>query len=241
MFWELRREPLVETEEAGDAFDGRFVLHRHHDAEGPHLDLRLEHEGCCLGWRIDGVTLEEPRWAAEKPPQPQAWLDSDGEAVREDAGLYRWLERTDGMMSLEIHGRDGVFRVTAERRDGLPPETIRAVGEALREHGFEAGDAAALVMDGAEARKRALNRLCGLGRELDGTAFDEALWRRALEGAPLEDLHGHLRTYETRFDRKYPPRPVSRPEPLPEEEGEATRDGKALRIACGGGFPLSRE
>ena len=234
MFWELRREPLEEGGESPCEPGGRFVLHRHRDEAGPHLDLRLEHEGCCLGWRIDGESLDEPRWAAEKPPHPLEWLEGDGEALREDEGWYRWTERTGERMTLELHGRGGACRVVAERREGLPAETVRAVMEALREHGHGGDDAAALIADGVMARRRALSRLCGLGRELDGAAFDEGLWRKALTGASLEDIHGHLRSFEARFDHKYPPQPTSRPEPLPEEE-ESLRGGKALRIACGEG------
>lgn len=43
MFWRLVCQKGVE---AGDTVlervDGRFVLHRHHDEAGPHLDMRLE-------------------------------------------------------------------------------------------------------------------------------------------------------------------------------------------------------
>jgi hypothetical protein len=33
-----------------------------------------------------------------------------------------------------------------------------------------------------------------------------------------------LRAYEVRFDAKYPPAPISRPEPLPEEDTGARHD-----------------
>jgi len=41
---------------------------------------------------------------------------------------------------------------------------------------------------------------------------------RTLEALTLDELTAHLRTYEVRFDHKYPPSPTSYPEALPESE-----------------------
>jgi hypothetical protein len=73
------------------------------------------------------------------------------------------------------------------------------------------------MRDGALARQRAIERFCGLGRELDAEAFDPAVWRKTLAGLTLEEIQAHLRTYEVRFDRVYPPAPVSRPERLADD------------------------
>ena len=75
--------------------------------------------------------------------------------------------------------------------------------------------------DGVTARRRALERFCGLGRELDGSAFDEAVWRRTLESLSLDEITRHLRAYEVRFDHKFPPSPTSYPETLPDSESGA--------------------
>jgi hypothetical protein len=101
-----------------------------------------------------------------------------------------------------------------------------------RRNAFES-DAAQLVLDGIAARDRATARLCGLGRELDGGAFDESAWRKSLRGLSLDEIHAQLRAFEVRFDAKYPPAPVSRPERLP-EDGEANRLDVARAIAAGG-------
>lgn len=77
---------------------------------------------------------------------------------------------------------------------------------------MEPSRAGALIADGATARLRATERLCGLGRELDGDAFDDAVWRKTLSSLTLEEIHGQLRSFEVRFDLKYPPMPVSRPD-----------------------------
>ncbi|MCL4695239.1 MAG: hypothetical protein KJ060_22340, partial [Candidatus Hydrogenedentes bacterium] len=64
--------------------------------------------------------------------------------------------------------------------------------------------------------------------ELDGPSFDDTLWRRTLAQLSLDEIHVHLRAYETRFDQKYPPAPVSRPEPL--HEGGSQDPSRAMNI-----------
>ncbi|HNR29713.1 MAG TPA: hypothetical protein PKI11_02390 [Candidatus Hydrogenedentes bacterium] len=224
MFWNLECEQTDAVDLAPEQFAGRFVLHRHHDEEGPHLDLRLEQDGYLLGWRIDGAALDGDCTAREKAPHPVSWLDRDGDAVREDAGLYAWIERNaeGGRVILRGTTGDRVVRVT--RVAGLPAAAERAVCEALRESGLSADAAGRLIRDGVTARRRAVARFRGLGRELDGNVFDEAVWRRTLDGCSLDEIHAHLRAYEFRFDEKYPPQPVSRPAPLDEETAAGARD-----------------
>jgi hypothetical protein len=224
MHWELHIEPV---EDPGDAArDGRFVAHRHDDALGPHVDLRVEHGDFLMGWRVDGTALVAGAWATEKGPHPLAWLASGGDRI--DAGSYRWEERTATRRVLLLDGRDGCRRVRFEARADLTPVETRALAECLAETGTPASAAPALLRDGLEARSRAVARLCGLGVELDGTAFDAAAWRRMLGGLPLDEIHGHLRAFESRFDAKYPPEPVSQPEPLP--DATDTREPRAWGI-----------
>lgn len=233
MYWTLafeREEPGVAVD--GSTVDGRFVLHRHRDSLGPHFDLRLEQGGALAGWRIDGDSLEGPLWASEKASHPLRWLDVDGDAIREDVGGYCWLSRGRDSVSLRLMGEGGSWLVTAERSAGLSPSAVRAVSEALAPDGFGDCDAAQLVSDGVVARQRAVERLCGLGRELDGAAFDEGVWRQVLRGLSLEDIHGQLRAFEVRFDVKYPPSPVSFPERLGGDES-VDRAEAALAIARG--------
>jgi hypothetical protein len=87
MYWklsEMRREPSDGAPPVGEK---RFVLHRHVDADGPHLDLRLEAGNCLLGWRIAGEELNPGCWASEKAPHPKSWLDED----RTRSGNWRAL------------------------------------------------------------------------------------------------------------------------------------------------------
>ncbi len=225
MYWKITREAGAEGVKAGPP-TGRFVLHRHRDAEGPHLDLRLESDGFLLGWRIEGGGLEEERWAEAKGPHPLAWLDDDRDAVRVDAGTYYWLEGRPGQQRFLLLGAERQV-VCVEREPGLPLGVVRSVCAALDAAGVESGQAARLVRDGIEARRRAIERFCGLGRELDGDTFDESVWRKALDGLSLDEVHGQLRAFEVRFDQKYPPEPVSQPEALDAEE----RADVALAIA----------
>ena len=67
MYWIVGLES-AEERAVPDEAHGRFVLHRHHDEGGAHLDLRLEQDGYLMGWRIDGISLEGAPWATEKAP-----------------------------------------------------------------------------------------------------------------------------------------------------------------------------
>jgi hypothetical protein len=230
MYWKLSRVERGDAPESADLpAEGRFVLHRHQDTQGPHLDLRLEQAGYLAGWRIVGTALEEGAWATEKMPHPLYWLDRDGEAVREDAGVYVWHSREADGAELELRGGSGALRLRLEAAPGLPVESVQAIRNTLTEHGIAPEGAAALVTDGVTARQRAIERLCGLGRELEGAAFPEDFWRQTLRGLCLRDIHRQLETFEGRFDAKYPPQPVSRMETLPEEKGAADC-GRALNI-----------
>ncbi len=233
MYWALNIERIeLGADEEHSGADGRFVLHRHRDAIGPHFDLRLEQGGVLVGWRIDGESLDGSLWATEKNSHPVRWLDVDGDAIREDAGAYSWVSRDRETATLRLAGKDGSYLVHARRVVGLSPAAVRSVSEALGAAGFQDADAAQLVADGIVARQRAIERLCGLGRELDGAAFDEHVWRQLSRGLSLEEIHTQLRAYEVRFDMKYPPSPVSRPEKLEVDETQDRAD-LALAIARG--------
>ncbi len=233
MYWTLTLERQDSASDVdGGVADGRFVLHRHRDSIGPHFDLRLEQGGALVGWRIDGESLDGSLWASEKASHPVRWLDVDGDAVREDAGSFRWVSRDHDGVSLRLVGEDGVWLVRGERVAGLSPGAVRSVAEVLGASGFSDCEAARLVADGVAARRRAVERVCGRARELDGSAFDEGIWRQVSRGLSLEEIHGQLRAYEVRFDVKYPPSPVSRPEVLDEDESGG-RAELALAIARG--------
>ena len=73
MFWKViceERGAVPDVEQS----NGRFVLHRHVDAMGPHLDLRLEQDGYLVGWRIEGDSLDGEPWATRKSPHRVSWL-----------------------------------------------------------------------------------------------------------------------------------------------------------------------
>lgn len=220
MYWKLTCEP---ADQAADIHhDGRFVLHRHVDQAGAHLDLRIEHGESLQGWRIDGLDLESGAWATDKGSHPCEWLSQDGDAIREDEGTYQWLERTPQSCRLVLRGRDGEREIRLVRTEGLAPSCVRDLRDVLDRLGRNASDAARLVADGVIARQRAIARLCGLGRELDGDTFNEDLWRRTLDSLTLDEIHAQLRGYEVRLDAKYPPDPISKPDPLPDEAPNRT-------------------
>lgn len=228
MYWKI----TFESEKASpdvERSDGRFVLHRHTDTGGAHLDLRLEEEACLVGWRIDGSDIGGERWATEKAPHPLWWLDRDGEAVRVDAGTYAWLERGEGRGRLMLKGQNGTQVLSVEREAELPLNVVCEIRSVLKQQNASIEEAGRLIADGITARRRAVERLCGLGRELDGTAFGDSAWRRMLGSLSLDEIQAQLRSFEVRFDQKYPPLPVSRPESL-EEARAGERSEAAMAI-----------
>lgn len=230
MFWKISSADANASDEAF-APAGRYVVHRHVDREGEHLDLRLEVDGHLRGWRIDAADLDDPAWATEKAPHPLRWLEDDGDAVRVDAGEYAWERQGLDGGALILRGADGSRRIVIERAPELPVADARAIAETLWDLAVTPSEAARLIEDGLTARNRAAERLCGLGRELDGDAFDEDVWRKTVEGLSLDEIHGQLRAFEVRFDAKYPPQPVSRP--AAEDDAAGERAGEALAIARG--------
>ncbi len=227
MLWLIREEAALEKLPDIEAAEGRFVLHRHSDEGGAHLDLRLEAGGHLGGWRIDGDALEGAAAACEKSPHPLAWLDHDGDAERIDAGRYVVLRNTPVERKILLMGETSQRLLTFIKDTSVTPRTMTRLREAADNAGCTLEALADLAADGVTARQRAIARLCGLGRELDGASFDEATTRRMLSGLRLDELHQQLRAYEVRFDQKYPPRPISQPEALDEETSGQQR---ALRI-----------
>jgi hypothetical protein len=251
MFWKITQldgtQPPAEFSPAG-----RFVLHRHTDAEGEHLDLRLEDEGCLRGWRVGSATLAAGAWATEKGPHSLGWLEDDfanreigvpggvpagarmgaawgvagGGMERVDAGDYaveRW-GRDGG--AIVLRGAAGTTRIELARVREPGVCVVQRIADALDEMNVEAAHAPGLIADGVAARSRAILRLCGLGRELDGEAFEEPVWRKTLNSLTLDEIHRQLRAFEVRFDRKYPPLAISRPETAGEAPG--TREAMAI-------------
>ena len=226
MLWRMTSEAI----ESGGEYEsaGRFVLQRHTDDSGPHLDLRLEHGAFLVGWRIEEGMDEGPSLATEKMPHPLRWLEEDGAVERIDAGAYAWVERGAQRRVLILQGTHGARRITAERIEGFDPGAAAALVETMDKARVPLERLPLLVEEGLTARRRAVARLIGLGRELDGDAFDADLTKRMLEGLTLNEVHAHLRAFEARFDARYPPRPVSQPE-CEETETDA-RAGEALAI-----------
>ena len=231
MLHRLRCE-RASAEGAKDDGEGRrFVLHRHHDGGGAHLDLRLEQGGYLMGFRVDGPALEGTVWATAKAPHPVTWLAQDGEAVREDEGTYYWDSGDASEGVLVLAGQRERVSIWVDQAEEVTAGTVAALRAAACELGISLGELAALAEDGKTARERAVGRFCGLGRELDGATFDEGLWRNTLAGERLGVVQQYLHGLEVRFDQKYPPMPVSRPVALPMEtgDGDQTRAMSILR------------
>jgi hypothetical protein len=239
----VRNEGDTERSVQGVSERRRFVLHSHTDAGGEHLDLRLEEGEVLVGWRLPCDAMEQLAQASGvvcelKPIHPRRWLDTDDEVCAvEDSGTYSWIRRdADGGTAL-FHGKRLAGQYGFARRKA-PAEAIaesyRNSRSAIREElGLDLArteDVAELLArarDGDTARNRAVERLCALGMELDGESFDEKMWRKTLRHLSLAEVHAHLRSFERRFDGRYPPVPVTKREKLEE------RDRRRERVAAG--------
>ncbi len=230
MLHRLQCERGGETRAGTEGELRRFVLHRHRDGGGAHLDLRLEQDGYLMGYRIDGPTLEGTRWATVKAPHPTTWLTQDGEAVREDEGTYFWDSGGGHEGVLVLCGARDTVCIWVDPVDDVSAGDVAALRAAAETMGLGLGDLVALAEDGKTARDRAVARYCGLGRELDGESFDDGLWRRTLAGERLGVVQQYLHGLELRFDRKYPPLPVSQPVALEEEACGGEDSLRALSI-----------
>lgn len=233
MLYRLSAETITENALGANGGGRRFVLHRHRDAEGAHLDLRLEQDGYLMGFRVDGASLGVESWATVKAPHPLHWLDQDGDAVREDGGTYFWESGDASGGALVLCGVRDTVRVCVEPVAGVSARDLASVRAAAEALGMGVGELAGLAEDGAVARERALARYCGLGRELDGAGFDDGLWRKTLKGQRLGVIQQYLHALEVRFDRKYPPSPVSVPVTL-EGDGDADMSGARGRTRAMG-------
>ena len=221
----------------------RFVLHRHSDREGEHLDLRLEDGDVLFGWRLPRDAPERLAEGDEvvcelKRMHPRKWLDvNDAVCFVEDAGTYRWLERSADRGVGVFFGERFAGRYSFTKRqlneESASERYEKPVSLIKKELGLDLGRAEdaekvlASFRDGETARKRAVERLCALGRELDSDAFDEKIWRSTLSHLLLSEIHGHLRSFERRFDEKHPPLPVTKREKL--ESDKRVRE----RLAAG--------
>jgi len=220
----------TERREAGASEWRRFVLHAHRDRDGDHLDLRLEEDDLLVGWRLPPDAVQQLALAGEvscelKRIHPKRWLDVDDEGCTlEDSGTYRWLTKsgTGGLIAFRGEQLAGDYSVTRQERCGRSPADRygNAVSLIQEELGLDLGrtdDVAELIArarDGDTARKRAVERLCALGRQLDGDSFDEQMWRTTIGRLSLREIQGHLRPFERRFDEKHPPVPVTKQERL---------------------------
>ncbi|MCK5558856.1 MAG: hypothetical protein KAJ01_10770 [Candidatus Hydrogenedentes bacterium] len=239
-----RNEREVEHSVQGSSEGGRFVLHRHGDDGGEHLDLRLEEGDVLAGWRLPRDAMEHMALgdivACElKLIHPTRWLDVNDEVCAvEDSGKYRWVVRNAdrGVAVFEGQQLAGQYSFVRRQERAEPVlESYRNSRSVIKEElGLDlvrAEDVAQLLArarDGETARKRAIERLCALGRELDGESFDEKMWRNTLRHLSLAGIHAHLRSFEKRFDEKYPPLPVTKREKL--EEGDRQREKVAAGI-----------
>ena len=231
--WLIERvgDGLPMEDSSGEVAGGKvFVLHRHREEDGEHLDLRLDDGDVLVGWKLppdasDRLVQGEVVACELKRMHPRRWLDVNEEGcLVEDAGTYRWLERSADrgvgvFVGERLVGRYGFTRQDQRERSvsDRHEKSVSLIREELGLDLARAEDASQLLArarDGETARKRAVERLCALGRELDGDSFDEKMWRNTLSHLSLREIHGHLRSFERRFDEKHPPLPVTRREKL---------------------------
>ncbi|HOK09982.1 MAG TPA: hypothetical protein PLT82_11210 [Candidatus Hydrogenedens sp.] len=197
--------------------EGRFVVQRHKDKQGHHLDVRLEQDHYLLGWRIEAHELLPKLWGQEKLPHDPIWLETDKETECLLAGRYRWFKQSDTCGYLELTSETGqqmVYQV--ERWAGFPARFQQALWQRMQTWQIAPADVPSLIEDGIHARKYAIRKLCGLGQFLDGDAFCSEHWEKALARCSLEEIYSYLQKWEARFSRYAPSERISRPEKIDE-------------------------
>jgi len=229
MFWKLIVDGVSDSEEFVPR--DRYSLRRDTCEPGGAETLELHEGDVVRGWKMAGPLCDAAVWASELSSRSSSNRDTRIDPGGESGG-YAWehVGMDGGTLLLERNGE--ICRIRVERVASLCLESAREIAGVMQEHGVASSDAAGLVADGLAARRNAVERLCGLGRELDSERFNDAVWRKTLAGLRLTDIHEQLRAFEVRFDEKYPPMPVSRPESL-DESASVSRDEKAMLILRG--------
>jgi len=246
LIWTIRRrgervrDRSKQSQEAGERTgteaehpyrEFKYLVHRHEDTGGVYLDLHIERPGGSVARWTMGVDILDRLSAGEEvvctlnPEDSMRLAEQDiSEYAMVDEGTYTDKGEGDGRRRLVFRGQvlDGEYEFRAVCDDSV----VAALAEAVREEPDalltpeSVKEFIAAARDGRVARGRAVERLCGLGRELDGDAFDDRLWRRMLDGLSLTEIHRQTTGLERRFDEKYPPRSVSRSASLPEEHSD---------------------
>ncbi|MFC1735120.1 hypothetical protein ACFL1X_03320 [Candidatus Hydrogenedentota bacterium] len=216
MSWMFRR--LGDSGDGSEGYDGRFVVHEHVDVHGEHVDIRLEAGSCLIGWRMRSLSELKGRL---KALHPLRWLDVDVDnCKRVDGGEYRIVSRQVGGIEIEFAGDrlSGHFEAkeVISGGDGLVEGLVEELRAELEVRGpdvvlpgSDADFVMVLMRDGLNARRDALERMCSLGRDLDGDAFPESFWRERQSSLSVSDMKDNLALLERRFNEKYPPRPLS--------------------------------
>ena len=229
MLWTLESMEPVDTEPA-DGWAGQWVLHRHRDTDGPHLDLRLETGGILGGLRIDGEALNPGVRAIEKAPHPLDWLTTDGPAQADGRGQWGWDTRKPERRILILDDGADRYRLVWRRLPPLPPDAHARLSEWCREHRLAPAELPGLCADGLRARQAALARCQGLAALIEGDRFDPNAWQILLEPLDLEALNRRLEALEAQLDRLHPPIPWTCPPDGPADP-PASADPRALARA----------
>lgn len=196
--------------------EGRFVLHRHRDKYGDHLDLRIEQDGYLLGWRLEAQELGEVMWGTEKLPHHPAWLEEKNGVEVVLTGKYRWHSHDENSGYLILYDDQNTTPVRTYRIDrwrGLPLSIQQKIARCVQQHGIRWGQLAGLIEDGLTARKQAIHRLRGLVQFLDGESLDDSHWIQLLEQASLHEIHRYLHQWSVRAEMQQPPPRLTKPDP----------------------------
>lgn len=193
--------------------EGRFVLHAHKDKQGSHLDLRIEQKNYLLGWRIDDTELRSELWGTEKLPHDPSWLEKEEGGDTKQTGEFRWFSHGDGNGYLILKTRDNqILTYRVERWGGFSIRFQRALWQYMRKWQLSPSEVLSLIEDGVTAREYAIQRICGLGRYLEGDNFDTSQWEKVMSRCALKEIYTNLQKWEARLEGQNPPARLSRPE-----------------------------
>lgn len=210
MFWMLDSIETINTDPL-DGWAGQWILHRHRDHYGPHLDLRLEFRGILGGLRVDADALIPGVPATEKGPHPNAWLTAEGPAQEVGRGRWAWEKYTPDHRVLLLDNGTDRLRLGWKRAPALPTSVIVQLAAWAQQNHLTPDQLSALCADGLRARQAARARCRGLAALIEAEHFDPDAWNDLLEPLNLDALNQKLDALEARLDQLHPPAPWTHP------------------------------
>ncbi|MCX8065998.1 MAG: hypothetical protein N3G21_12650 [Candidatus Hydrogenedentes bacterium] len=235
MIYKFQRVYIQDGLELGEVAMGRFIIHRHSDIAGEHIDIRLEEDFSLVGWRVDGTSeLGDEMWGVAKLPHHPGLLD-DGTIPVVAKGKFRWLLDNKDDTFLELEFDDGEIRVyKVEKHGGLPASIQNRLNKIISDNGLSWDEALSLIGDGIKAREWLITKICGMVEYSGNYILPQAEYAEYLKGKSLDELKRNLTYWEKKVSSNQSVGRLTRPGDIGQEgESEKWKLSKVLELIVG--------